>query len=118
MRNADSARFEAKNSGRSTYAFYSEELTSQARQRVELVTALRQALEQGQLRLHFQPIYDLREGTITGFEALVRWLHPEKGLIAPGIFIPVAEETGLISAIAERKSTRLNSSHQCASRRP
>jgi len=99
MRNADSALFKAKNSGRSTYAFYSEELTSQARQRVELVTALRQALEQGQLRLHFQPIYDLREGTITGFEALVRWLHPEKGLIAPGIFIPVAEETGLISAI-------------------
>ncbi|MFP5340829.1 MAG: EAL domain-containing protein, partial [Gammaproteobacteria bacterium] len=74
--------------------FYSQELTSQARQRVELVTALRQALEQGQLRLHYQPIYDLRHGTITGFEALVRWLHPEKGLIAPGIFIPIAEETG------------------------
>ncbi len=99
MRNADSALFKAKSSGRSTYAFYSQELTSQARQRVELVTALRQALEQGQLRLHYQPIYDLRHGTITGFEALVRWLHPEKGLIAPGIFIPIAEETGLISAI-------------------
>jgi len=99
MRNADSALFKAKSSGRSTYAFYSQELTSQARQRVELVTALRQALEQGQLRLHYQPIYDLRHGTITGFEALVRWQHPEKGLIAPGIFIPIAEETGLISAI-------------------
>ena len=99
MRNADSALFKAKSSGRSTYAFYSEELTSQARQRVELVTALRQALEQGQLRLHYQPIYDLRQGTISGFEALVRWQHPEKGLIAPGVFIPIAEETGLISAI-------------------
>ncbi len=99
MRNADSALFKAKSSGRSTYAFYSEELTSQARQRVELVTALRQALEQGQLRLHYQPIYDLRQGTISGFEALVRWQHPEKGLIAPGAFIPIAEETGLISAI-------------------
>lgn len=99
MRNADSALFKAKSSGRSTYAFYSQELTSQARQRVELVTALRQALEQGQLRLHFQPIYDLQTGTISGFEALVRWQHPEKGLIAPGIFIPIAEETGLISAI-------------------
>ncbi|AWM60107.1 EAL domain-containing protein [Pseudomonas songnenensis] len=99
MRNADSALFKAKSNGRSTYAFYSEELTSQARQRVELVTALRQALEQGQLRLHYQPIYDLRQGTISGFEALVRWQHPEKGLIAPGAFIPIAEETGLISAI-------------------
>ncbi|EXF46852.1 sensory box protein [Pseudomonas sp. BAY1663] len=69
MRNADSALFKAKNSGRSTYAFYSEELTSQARQRVELATALRQALEQGQLRLHYQPIYDLRQGEIAGFEA-------------------------------------------------
>ncbi len=99
MRNADSALFKAKSSGRSTYAFYSEELTSQARQRVELVTALRQALEHGQLRLHFQPIYDLHQGTIAGFEALVRWQHPQKGLIAPGIFIPIAEETGLIGAI-------------------
>ncbi len=99
MRNADSALFKAKNSGRSTYAFYSEELTSQARQRVELATALRQALEQGQLRLHYQPIYDLRQGEIAGFEALVRWQHPEKGLIAPATFIPIAEESGLISAI-------------------
>lgn len=99
MRNADSALFKAKSSGRSTYAFYSQELTSQARHRVELVTALRQGLEQGQLRLHFQPIYDLHNGTISGFEALVRWQHPEKGLIAPGVFIPIAEETGLISAI-------------------
>ncbi len=99
MRNADSALFKAKSSGRSTYAFYFQELTSQARQRVELVTALRQALEQGQLRLHYQPIYDLRQGSISGFEALVRWQHPEKGLISPAVFIPIAEETGLISAI-------------------
>ncbi len=99
MRNADSALFKAKSRGRSTYAFYSQELTSQARQRMELVTALRQALEQGQLRLHYQPICDLRQGSISGFEALVRWQHPEKGLISPAMFIPIAEETGLISAI-------------------
>lgn len=99
MRNADSALFKAKGKGRSTYAFYSHELTSQAQQRVELGVALRQALEQQELRVHYQSIYDLESGRIVGFEALVRWQHPEQGLIPPGTFIPVAEESGLISAI-------------------
>ncbi|TBU94848.1 GGDEF domain-containing protein [Stutzerimonas kirkiae] len=99
LRNADSALFKAKGSGRSTYAFYSQELTSQAQQRLELASSLRQALEQQQLRVHYQGIYDLSNGRIVSFEALVRWLHPEQGLIPPAAFIPIAEESGMISAI-------------------
>lgn len=99
MRNGDSALFKAKGSGRSTYAFYSQELTSLAQQRVELATALRQALEQHQLRVHYQPIYHLATGRIQGFEALVRWEHPQHGHASPALFIPMAEENGLIGAI-------------------
>ncbi|WP_321575974.1 phosphodiesterase DibA [Pseudomonas saudiphocaensis] len=99
MRNADSALFKAKGSGRSTYAFYTQELTSMAQQRVELSSALRQALEQNQLELHYQSIHDLSDERIVGFEALVRWRHPEQGLVSPARFIPIAEENGLISAI-------------------
>lgn len=99
LRNADSALFKAKASGRSTYAFYTQELTSQAQQRVELSSALRQALEQNQLQLHYQSIHKLQNERIIGFEALVRWRHPEQGLISPARFIPIAEENGLITAI-------------------
>jgi diguanylate cyclase (GGDEF)-like protein/PAS domain S-box-containing protein len=99
MRNADSALFKAKANGRSTYAFYSQELTSQAQQRMELSTALRHAMEQQQLELHYQSIHDLQSGDIIGFEALVRWHHPEQGMISPAAFIPIAEESGLIFAI-------------------
>lgn len=99
LRNADSALFKAKGSGRSTYAFYTQELTSQAQQRVELSSALRQALEQNQLQLHYQSIHKLQNERIIGFEALVRWRHPEQGLISPARFIPIAEENGLITAI-------------------
>lgn len=97
--NADSALFKAKASGRSTYAFYSQDLTSQARQRVELATALRQALEQHQLIPYYQPIHALPSGAMVGFEALVRWKHPERGMISPALFIPIAEENDLIEAI-------------------
>ncbi|MDH4565284.1 EAL domain-containing protein [Pseudomonas sp. BN414] len=99
MRNADSALFKAKSSGRDAYAFYSQELTEQARQRVELVSALRQALELGQLRVHYQPIQRLADGQLVGFEALVRWAHPERGLVPPGEFLPIAEQSGLIASI-------------------
>lgn len=99
MRNADSALFKAKANGRSTYAFYSQELTSQAQQRVELSTALRHAIEQQHLELHYQSIHELNSGEIIGFEALVRWRHPEQGMISPAAFIPIAEESGLIFAI-------------------
>lgn len=99
MRNADSALFKAKANGRSTYAFYSQELTSQAQQRMELSTALRHAIEQQHLELHYQSIHELDSGEIIGFEALVRWRHPEQGMISPAAFIPIAEESGLIFAI-------------------
>ena len=97
--NADSALFKAKASGRSTYAFYSQELTSQARQRVELASSLRQALEQNQLVAFYQPLHALPSGKIVGFESLVRWRHPERGMIPPALFIPTAEENDLIGTI-------------------
>ncbi|WP_375740895.1 phosphodiesterase DibA [Pseudomonas boanensis] len=99
MRNADSALFKAKSNGRETFAFYSLELTNQARQRVEMVAALRHALEQGELRVHYQPIQRLTDNRLIGLEALVRWQHPERGLVPPGEFLPIAEETGLIASI-------------------
>ncbi|WP_337058975.1 phosphodiesterase DibA [Pseudomonas sp. USHLN015] len=99
LRNTDSALFKAKSVGRETFAFYSQELTEQARQRVELVTALRQGLEQDELRLVFQPIHDLNDGHLIGVETLVRWQHPQRGLVPPAEFLPVAEESGLIGAI-------------------
>ncbi|WP_271410064.1 phosphodiesterase DibA [Pseudomonas sp. Q1-7] len=99
MRNADSALIKAKSTGRDLYAFYSQELTEQARQRIELVGALRRALEQDQLRVHYQPIQCLGDGRLIGFEALVRWEHPERGLVPPGEFLPIAEESGLIGNI-------------------
>ena len=99
MRNADSALFKAKSAGRDSYAFYSQELTEQARQRVELVSALRRALEHDQLRVHYQPIRRLADNRLIGFEALVRWEHPQRGLVPPGEFLPIAEESGLIGHI-------------------
>ncbi|WAG79266.1 EAL domain-containing protein [Metapseudomonas furukawaii] len=99
MRNADSALFKAKSAGRDSYAFYSQELTAQAQQRVEMVSALRVALERDQLRVHYQPIRRLADGRLIGFEALVRWEHPERGLVSPGEFLPVAEDSGLIGGI-------------------
>ncbi len=99
LSNADSALFKAKGNGRATYAFYSQELTSQALDRVHLATSLRQALKEHQLIPFYQPIHELATGKVVGFEALARWQHPEQGLIAPIRFIPIAEESGLIAAI-------------------
>ncbi|HEX5843396.1 MAG TPA: EAL domain-containing protein [Pseudomonas sp.] len=99
LRNVDSALFKAKSSGREGYAFYTQELTEYARQRVELVSALRHALEHDELRLHFQPLLCLRSKEMIGVESLVRWQHPQRGLVPPGEFIPIAEESGLIGAI-------------------
>jgi diguanylate cyclase (GGDEF)-like protein/PAS domain S-box-containing protein len=99
LRNADSALSKAKSSGRENYAFYSQELTAHARQRVELASALRHALDNQELRVYYQPLTCLRSQEMIGVEALVRWQHPQRGLVAPGEFIPVAEESGLIGAI-------------------
>ncbi|MDY7562406.1 EAL domain-containing protein [Pseudomonas sp. CCC3.2] len=99
LRNADSALFKAKNNGREGYALYTEELTAHAQQRVELAGELRRAIEQEELRVFYQPVHDLYSGRMLGVEALVRWQHPERGLVSPGEFIPIAEQSGLIADI-------------------
>jgi len=95
---ADQAMYQAKRAGGGTVAFY-EPRASDARQRLSLTTRLRRAIEEGELLLHFQPIVAVGDGRLEAVEALVRWQDPEEGLIPPGAFIPVAEETGLIDGI-------------------
>ncbi|HEX8592504.1 MAG TPA: EAL domain-containing protein [Pseudomonas sp.] len=99
LRNADSALFKAKSDGREGYALYTEELTAHAQQRVQLASELRRAIQQDELRVFYQPIHDLEDSRILGVEALVRWQHPQRGLVPPGEFIPIAEQSGLIADI-------------------
>jgi diguanylate cyclase (GGDEF)-like protein/PAS domain S-box-containing protein len=99
LRNADSALFKAKSAGREGYALYTEELTAHAQHRVEMAGELRRALEQQELRVYYQPVHELQNSRLIGVEALVRWQHPERGLVPPGDFIPIAERTGLIADI-------------------
>ena len=99
LRNADSALFKAKNTGRDGYALYTEELTAHAQLRVEIAFELRRALEQQELRVYYQPVHDLKSSRLIGVEALVRWEHPQRGLVSPAEFIPIAERTGLIAEI-------------------
>lgn len=101
MRNADSALSKAKASGRDTFAFYSSEMTEQAFQRISIGSELRNALETQGLILYYQPVYAMHNLQLIGCEALVRWNHPERGLVPPNDFIPIAEEIGLIAAIDE-----------------
>jgi diguanylate cyclase (GGDEF)-like protein/PAS domain S-box-containing protein len=99
LRNADAALFKAKSAGRNGYALYTEELTAHAQQRVETAFELRRALDQQELRVYYQPVHDLKTSRLIGVEALVRWEHPQRGLVSPAEFIPVAERTGLIAEI-------------------
>ncbi len=101
LRDADVAMYRAKEGGRNNYAFYTAEMTDRATRRLALEGALRRALETDELYLVYQPIVDCRDRRVTGAEALLRWRHPERGMIAPGEFIPLAEETGLILRIGE-----------------
>jgi diguanylate cyclase (GGDEF)-like protein len=101
LRNADTAMYRAKAKGRGGYTFYEESMNQEARERVQLEGDLRQALAQNQLALHYQPQIDLTSGQIIGAEALLRWYHPQRGMVSPLKFIPIAEDTGLIVAIGE-----------------
>jgi diguanylate cyclase (GGDEF)-like protein len=96
LKNADLALYQAKASGRGGYAFYEAERDLRIAERWSLEDDLRGAVAAGQLELHYQPIVDLREKDVNGFEALMRWHHPVLGSVPPGDFIPLAEETGLI----------------------
>ncbi len=98
---ADAAMYRAKERGRNTFEIFSPALRNDALERLALEAALRRALDAGELVLHYQPKVDLRTGRITGAEALVRWNHPERGLLMPGAFVPLAEQTGLVVALGE-----------------
>ena len=99
LKNADLALSRAKNDLRGTFSFFEAGMDARAQARRKIEIELREAVQGDTLRPYYQPLVDLSSGRITGFEALVRWPHPERGMISPAEFIPVAEETGLINAV-------------------
>jgi diguanylate cyclase (GGDEF)-like protein len=98
---ADAAMYRAKGQGRNTYEIFSPALRTQAQDRLVLEAGLRRAMEREELVLHYQPVIDLQSMRIVGAEALVRWEHPDHGLLFPGDFIPVAEQSGLVVAMGQ-----------------
>lgn len=99
LRDADTAMYRAKELGRNRYAVFDEEMHAQVVATLSLENDLQRALERSEFRTHYQPIIDIRNGRITGFEALLRWLHPDRGLLLPSDFISAAEEMGLLIKI-------------------
>jgi len=101
IKNADLAMYAAKARGKNRHVFCTPELKDDVQQRMRLINALYRAQERGEFVLHYQPQVSVADGRIVGVEALLRWRHPELGLVSPGVFIPLAEQTGLIHAIGE-----------------
>ena len=101
VKSADLALYAAKGGGRGQYRFYSNDLKDSAQKRREIEEDLRDALARGELQMHYQPVVRTTDNVVTGFEALMRWNHPERGPISPGVFIPIAEETNLISLLGD-----------------
>jgi len=96
MKNADAAMYHAKTEGRNNFQFFDSKMNDLALERLQIEQSLRHGLAHNEFLLHYQPIIDMVSGRVRAFEALVRWQHPQRGLLAPGLFIGVAEETGLI----------------------
>ncbi len=101
VKNADSAMYEAKSKGRNNYQFYKKTLHEVSCERLSLEADLRKALERDEFLLHYQPQLDIRTGRIIGAEALLRWINPSRGMVSPGDFIPLAEDSGLIIPLTE-----------------
>jgi diguanylate cyclase (GGDEF)-like protein/PAS domain S-box-containing protein len=101
IKHADTAMYEAKAAGRRTYKFFTANMNQAAQEKMALESELRTAIERGEFDIRYQPIIDLKNGKITGTEALVRWNHPVRGITSPDVFIPLAEEQGLIVPIGE-----------------
>ena len=100
-RNADQAMYAAKTEGSNRYNFFTPELQERARRKRKMINDLRDAIGEQQFDIHYQPIVDLGSGKIRKAEALIRWNHPESGLVSPSVFIPVAEETGMIAELGD-----------------
>jgi len=101
QRKADIAMYQAKEAGRNTYRFFNEEMNNDAVEQITIYSGLRRGLEAGQFVLYYQPQIEIASGRLVGAEALIRWNHPDLGLVSPGRFIPIAEETGLIVEIGD-----------------
>jgi EAL domain-containing protein (putative c-di-GMP-specific phosphodiesterase class I) len=99
IRNADAAMYQAKGAGRNAYQFYTSDLNQRALEMLSMENALRRAIERQEFVLHYQPLVDIASGSVVGAEALIRWNHPDLGLVMPGKFITIAEERGLIVPI-------------------
>ncbi len=101
LKKADTAMYQAKDAGRNAYRYYTEQMNINAFENLRMRNDLQHALERGEFMLHYQPQINLNSGTVIGAEALIRWNHPELGMLFPGRFIPVAEESGVIGKIGD-----------------